>query len=217
MAASHAHYIPAAGHRWLAPLYDPAQRLLMREQTIKERLVAEAHVAPGQRVLDLGCGTGTLLALLARQYPLARLAGLDADAAILKRARAKARRAGARAHLVQGSAGQLPYQDASFDRVLSSLVVHHLATEDKALAFREAFRILRPGGLIAVADFGRPRSLWARVAGLPLCWLEQARDNLEGRLPIFLHGAGFQEVREPDVFGTLFGDVVLYVGIKPGH
>ncbi len=209
------HFIPAAGYGWLAPLYDPAQRWLLREGTIKQRLVAEATVAPGQRALDLGCGTGTLGILLLRQYPHARVVGLDRDAGMLWRAQTKARRAGTPMHLDQGTAVQLPYVDGGFDWVMASLMLHHLLPADQRQALREAFRVLRPGGQVLVADFGRPQTLPGHVAALLLRRFEEAADFLKGELPPLLHEAGFQEVREIDAYQTLFGTVALYSGLKP--
>jgi ubiquinone/menaquinone biosynthesis C-methylase UbiE len=208
-------FVPAAGYGWLTPLYDPMQRWLLREGTIKQRLVAEATVGPGQRVLDLGCGTGTLGILLLRQHPHARFVGLDRDAGILRRAQAKAGRARTPMHLDQGTAVQLPYVDGTFDWVLASLMLHHLTPADQRQALHEAFRVLRPGGQILVADFGRPQTLAGRAAGLMLRRFEQAADFLEGKLPLLLHEAGLQEVREIDTYQTVFGTVALYSGLKP--
>jgi methylase of polypeptide subunit release factors len=90
-------YIPAAGHTWLTPLYDPLQHWLMRERTIKGRLVEQAAIKHGHHVLDLGCGTGTLALRIKRHHPGALVVGLDVDPRVLARARGKARSSSARA------------------------------------------------------------------------------------------------------------------------
>src|SRR3972149_904967 len=124
-------YIPALGHDWLTPLYDPLLRWVMREETFKRRLIAQADIQPGQRVLDLGCGTATLTILIKQVHPDSEVIGVDADVKVLDIGRAKASKAGVDITLDHGMAFQLPYPDRSFDRVLSSLVLHHLTREDK--------------------------------------------------------------------------------------
>lgn len=96
-------YIPALGHAWLTGLYDPVLRFTMREATFKSQLVAQADVHPGHRVLDLGCGTGTLTVQIKQSQPDAEVFGLDGDADVLRRAAAKRERAGARSPRSSGS------------------------------------------------------------------------------------------------------------------
>src|SRR3989304_3735006 len=124
-------FIPALNREWLTPVYDPLIRWTMRESTFKPHLVAQARIAPGHRVLDLGCGTATLTILIKQMHPESEVTGLDIDARILDVAREKISRAGLDIMLDQGPATALSYPDDSFDRILSSLVFHHLRTHDK--------------------------------------------------------------------------------------
>ncbi len=137
-------YIYALKYRWLTPLYDPILRLTLRERAFKKALVEQARIQPGQRVLDLGCGTGTLTLLIKGAYPHAHVAGFDGDPKILSLAEAKAARAGLEIDWKHGLAQELPYADGYFDRVLSSLMLHHLSSETKRAALREVLRVLRP-------------------------------------------------------------------------
>jgi len=209
-------YIPALGHKWLTPLYDPLLRWGMREEQFKRALVAQAQIAPGYRVLDLGCGTATLTILIKQLHPEATVIGLDGDPQVLEIGRAKAMKARVALALDLGMAFQLPYPDQSFDRVLSSLMLHHLTTEDKQRAFREVYRVLRPDGELHILDFGSPHNLAARLIALIARRLERAADNIEGRLPGMMRAAGFREVEETARFMTIVGTLSLSRGQKAG-
>lgn len=153
MDAQQAKYIPALRLRWLTPLYDPLLERVMREETFKRCLIEQAHIGSGQHVLDLGCGTGTLTVLIKMLHPAAEVVGGDGDSTVLDVARAKAKRAGINIKWAYGMAFELPYPDQSFDRVLSSLMLHHLTSGNKRRTFRQVFRVLRPGGELHIADF----------------------------------------------------------------
>ncbi|MGI9067977.1 MAG: methyltransferase domain-containing protein [Pyrinomonadaceae bacterium] len=114
-------FIPALGNDLLTPLYDPLL-WLMREKRFKSDLVEQAQVSNGSRVLDDGCGTGTLAIKTKKLHPETEVVGIDADSMILGIARAKAAKVGVNLTLDQGMADQLPYADSSFDRVLSKSV-----------------------------------------------------------------------------------------------
>ncbi|AGL19338.1 type 11 methyltransferase [Actinoplanes sp. N902-109] len=148
-------YLPAMGVRWLLPLYDPFCRLAGVSR-IHEPLLDRAALHPGQRVLEIGCGTGTLLTACARRHPGIEAVGIDPDAAALRRARRKAARAGLSIRYEQAYAGDLPLPDASVDRVLSALMLHHLAEDERARALREVRRVLRPGGQLHLLDVTAP-------------------------------------------------------------
>jgi ubiquinone/menaquinone biosynthesis C-methylase UbiE len=139
----------------------------MREDEFKRALIQQASLAPSQRVLDLGCDTATLKIMVKRAPPAAEVFGLAGDPRVPEVGRAKARRAGVNATLEHGLADRLPCHADSFDRVLSSLVTHHLTSDDKRRAFAEVYRVLRPAGEFHLADFGPPRNAYARlISGL---------------------------------------------------
>jgi ubiquinone/menaquinone biosynthesis C-methylase UbiE len=150
-----AGYVPALRLRWLTPAYDAVVRHTTREATFKAALLDQARLQDGQQVLDLACGTGTLTLAAMARAPGARVRGLDGDAQVLDIARRKARRAGVAIELDQALSHALPYADASFDRVLCSLFFHHLGTAAKQQTMHEIRRVLRPGGELHVADWGR--------------------------------------------------------------
>lgn len=207
-------YIPALSFRWLTPLYDPLLKWGMREETFKRRLVERAQIRPGERVLDLGCGTGTLTLMLKARYPAAEVTGVDGDPEVLAIARSKSAQAKVDVTWDQGLAFDLPYSDGSFDMVVSSLVVHHLAGTDKVRAFREVRRILRPGGRFHLLDFGPPFSALTHVQAAIMTRLEEAADNFHGRLPPMLREAGFEDASAVEHRNNLFGPIWFYAATK---
>lgn len=212
MSDAEAAFVPAAGLHWLTPIYDPLVALTCREATVKRGLVAAAGLLPGHRVLDLGCGTGTLALRVKRACPGAAVTGFDADPRMLRVAAAKAGRRGLVVSFGQGFAQTLPYPDGSFDRVVSSLFFHHLSPRAKADALGEALRVLAPGGELHVADWGRPAGQLMRLLFVVVRLLDgftNTADHAGGRLPEIIAGAGFAAVRVGERFDTVFGTMEL--------
>ena len=207
-------FIPALGNDLLTPLYDPLL-WLMREHRFKRDLIEQAQMSNGMRVLDVGCGTGTLAIMAKQVHPEAEVFGLDADSKILGIARAKAAKASVNLTLDQGMADELPYADGSFDRVLSSLFLHHLTTDNKRRTFREVFRVLRPGGRFDVVDFGPPRTFYSRWLARLTAKSEEVAANVQGLLPQMFREAGFENVAETKQFMTVAGALSFYQGQKP--
>ena len=194
MATRPANYIPAAGHDWLLPLYDPLLRFVLRDASLRREILGHMQIPAGARVLDVGCGTGTQVVLAKQAHPDAEIVGIDGDPKALARARQKVERAGVEVQLDEGLATALPYADARFDRVISSLVFHHLADPDKERGLAEIRRVLAPGGLFLLVDFGAPRNLSERACASLLLRFEHAHSSIEGRMPALLRDAGFARV-----------------------
>lgn len=210
-------YIPALSYRWLTPVYDPVVRWTTREDAFKAALLEQASLRAGQRVLDLGCGTGTLSIRAKLSQPHALLTGVDGDPEILDRARRKAEASGAEITLDRGLAQSLPYTDGTFDAVLSSLFFHHLGRSGKVDALREAHRVLTVGGETHIADWGKPAHLFSRMAFLLVQILDgfdNTSDNVAGRLPELIREAGFSDVTETRRFVTPLGSISLYRAVK---
>ncbi len=202
-------YLPAAGHDWLLPLYDPVLKLLGFE-SIHRRLVDQAGIRPNHHVIEIGCGTGNLLILIKRLHPQAEVVGLDPDPKALARARRKAEREALSVQLDRGFAEELPYPDASFDRVFSAFMFHHLEPDEKEKTLQEARRVLKPGGSLHLLDFGganvRSDGFIARL----LHRSELLRDNFGGRIPTLMREAGFADPTEVADRATIFGRVAYY-------
>jgi ubiquinone/menaquinone biosynthesis C-methylase UbiE len=171
-------YLPAAGHDWGLPFYDPLTKLLGTDKA-RSTLLDQAGLAPTDRVLDIGCGTGTFLLLVMRLYPSADATGLDPDPKALARATKKAAKFRASIRFDQGFSDQLPYSDGSFDRVFSSFMFHHVPQQDRETTFREVRRVLKPAGSFHLVDF---KSAEASQGGW-LSHLIHSNHHLEGNSP----------------------------------
>jgi ubiquinone/menaquinone biosynthesis C-methylase UbiE len=206
-------YLPALRFPALTRIYDPVVGLTTRERRFKELLVDQAAPAAGQRILDLGCGTGTLAIQVKRREPGAEVVGLDADPEMLSQARAKAERADVELTLTEGFSNELPFEDGSFDRVLSTLFFHHLDPEPKRQTARELARILRRGGELHVADWGKPSDPAMAVAFLGIRLLdgfENTADNVHGELPRIFEEAGLEGAEQTNRLRTPLGTLALY-------
>ncbi|GAA2758956.1 class I SAM-dependent methyltransferase [Actinopolymorpha rutila] len=232
-------FLPGAGKTWLLPFYDTFSRLA-DVRRLHERVAQLAGIAPGQTVVDVGCGTGNLsLAVLAAQ-PDAHVTGLDPDDDALRRAARKAQRRGVSLTLARGYADRIPAEDATLDHVISSLALHHVDDDGRAGFAYDALRALRPGGKVTVVDFGGPASgtdgthqdahghgpahglrhlpglsrmvrlIRSRAAKSPV-----VSRNFDNGLVTLLADAGFTDAREVEHLDHRFGRVTFVQATRP--
>jgi|SRR5215510_5124027 len=139
-----------------ARYYDLLTWLFMRgrEGRFREQVIDLARLQAGDRVLDIGCGTGTLAITAKRRVgPTGTVIGIDASPEMIGRASKKARKAGLDVSFQKAIVESLPFVDQYFDAVFSTLMLHHLPPKVRAECAREMRRVLRPGGRALVVDF----------------------------------------------------------------
>ncbi|MFQ5675789.1 MAG: class I SAM-dependent methyltransferase [bacterium] len=211
------NYIAALHYDWLTRFYDPIMQWMMREQTFKRQLIQQANLKPGHRVLDLGCGTATLTIMLKDSHPEIEVTGLDGDEKALAIARRKIASACLDIELQKDLSFCLNFPDNSFDRIVSSLLFHHLGPKDKRRTFAEIHRVLKPAGELHIADWGRPQNSLMRGAFLVVQLLDgfaTTMENVRGMLPRYMQQAELEEVVETSHFNTIFGTLCLYRAVK---
>lgn len=210
-------FVPAAGFSALTPFYDLGERLTMRSSSWRPWVVALATDRRPSAVLDVGCGTGALAIPMAG-VPGVAVTGVDGDPEVLDRAR---RKPGADAvRWREAMADALPADDASFDVVTTSLLLHHLSPGTKAAALTEMHRVLRPGGSLLVADWGLPHGPVMRAAFRGLQALDgraNTADHAQGRIPGLIAGAGFTAVERVHRLRTVGGTFEILRAVRSGR
>jgi ubiquinone/menaquinone biosynthesis C-methylase UbiE len=132
---------------------------------LRQRALTLAELQPGDQVLDVGCGTGTLAIEAQRRVGSAgRVVGIDPGAEQIARARAKVARRDLPIAFQVGVVEQLAFPDQMFDVVLSTLMMHHLSVSLKAQGLEEIARVLKPGGRLVIADFTRKQERVGQAA-----------------------------------------------------
>ena len=186
-------YLPAAGYDAFLPFYDLITKLA-RVGKLHRELIADAGLADGLDVLEIGCGTGNLCVAAKRAVPGINLTGMDPDPRALERARKKS---GGTSY-DEAYAQDLPYASENFDRVLSSLMIHHLPQSALASVLAEVHRVTKPGGSLHIVDFAGSHARRGHGS-------VESEDFVQ-----LLQEAGFTGVRELRRRRTLFGEVAFY-------
>ena len=173
----------------VAKVYDWIEPVMMfGMDRVIQREVLTLLLANGcKRVLDVGCGTGTLTRRIARALPDTQrscVVGVDAATAMITVARGKAKTL-TNIAFEAALAEELPFTDGSFDGAVSTMFFHHINADLKCRALNEIWRTLVPGGRAVVADVTRPTNLFGALcvwAGYVLFQQAEIRENIEGKL-----------------------------------
>jgi ubiquinone/menaquinone biosynthesis C-methylase UbiE len=207
--------VPALGHKSLTWAYDLVIALMTREATWRRLLVAAIAPRPDDTILDFGCGSGSLAILLKGQCPQARVIGLDPDPEVLRIAHHKAEEVGLAIELVEGDVRRIAdiVRNGEPNKIVSSLVFHHLSLANKRSALGAIFDVLRSDGGLYIADYGLQRTwLMRRLFRLVqhLDGFETTQPNADGVLPQLMAEVGFDGIAETSVVATPTGSISLY-------
>jgi len=205
-------YVPATPQLWL---YDFLVAVLTRESRWRPALLRQIDPKAEDSIADIGCGTGTLLALMGRTARSAVLIGVDPDKGILERARRKVAKAGVRVEFHVGYA-----RDAAalldrrrLSKIVSSLVFHQVPMPEKRAGLGAMCTALVPGGELHVADYGLQRTALMRqlfrIVGAGDGY-ENTAPNARGMLPELMKEVGLRRVEETVVIPTPTGSISLY-------
>lgn len=211
-------FVPALGWRVLTPLYDGVIRVMTRERIWRGALLDQIAPKPGELILDVGCGTGTLAILIKARTPSAHVVGLDPDPDVLARAAAKARAAGVEIEWRRGFARDAATLGRTFDKAMSSVVFHQVPVAEKEAGIAAMANAVHPGGEVHIADFARQRSqvmrtlfgIVGRVDGR-----ENTKPNADGALEQIIgeYDPGAAEPKR--VVPTPLGEISLFMWRTP--
>ncbi len=177
--------------RW----YDLLGRVISlgRDKAVREKLVELAAPAPGENVLDVGCGTGTLAIALKSKVGMGEVHGIDASPQMIDIAKEKAAKAGCAIDFQIALIEAIPFPDGSFDLVTSSLMLHHLPDDLKRTGFGEIQRVLKPGGRFLAMDFAAHNH--SPLGHLLAVFGHSRGENMVDKLAPMLKDAGFSDVQ----------------------
>jgi ubiquinone/menaquinone biosynthesis C-methylase UbiE len=210
-------YISALRFRWLTPLYDFFVGITMPEVSIKQSLINISYLTDNATVLDFGCGTATLTIMAKQHRPEIIITGLDIDKSILNKAAEKINQKGLDIKLTDYDGERLPFENDSFDRIISCLVFHHLETPVKQKILAEIFRVTKNNGQIFIADFGRSDSLFQRMLFNIIRGLDGYKStsaNAKGLMPFLINQGGFKNPVIKKRFKTIFGEIQIIKATK---
>jgi len=216
-----ASHTPPLGFAALTPLYDRAIASLTREKTWRSALVDHLGARPGERILDVGSGTGTLAIAVTADEPGCAYCGIDPDREAVEIARRKAASAGSPATFAVGQFGETGAPAGErVDAIICSLVLHQVPLAEKRRLVHAMFDQLRPGGRLLLADYGVQPSLAMRVAfRLTVQLLDGRADtqpNADGILPVLIAEAGFERLASLETIDTPTGRIEIFRARKPG-
>lgn len=213
-------FTPALGRLGFLGSYDWAIRLLTRERTWRAAFLRQVAPNPGEMILDVGCGTGTLAIMLKRLCPGCHVIGLDPDPEVVRIAARKAARAGVSVEWRNGFATDASAFNAAADKAVSSLVFHQVPMAGKRAGIAGMFDAVRPGGEVHIADYASQRGLMSILYRLTVQQIDGMADtqpNAEGVLEVTLSDQSGFPVQATRVIRTPTGAISLFKVQKSAH
>jgi len=212
-------FTPALGYSVLTPLYDFAIATLTREEVWRSKLVTCVAPKAGERILDVGCGTGSLAIRLKELSFLTQVVGLDPDPSVLGVARKKAEEKHLEIDWREGFLKPETVSDVKpVSKVVSSLVFHQTPVKEKQNILSQMHDVLETGGELFIADYGWQRTKMMRflfrASVQQLDGMSDTQPNADGVLPRLIEDTGFIQIEELEVVPTPTGSISIYSGIK---
>ena len=176
---------------YMADYYDCTG--LTEKSRFRRKQIERMDIREGERILDVGCGTGslTLLAKMAAG-PSGEVTGIDLAPKMIENARKKAARADLDIRFQEASVDDLPFPDGHFDLVISSMMFHHLPVNIKRKGLLEIHRVLKPQGRLFFSDFAAPHPLTFPLSLMMFLWISPTRFQFLGKLPGLIRDCGFE-------------------------
>ncbi len=208
-------FTPALGDARFTPLYDFAIAAATREKLWRGRLVAHINPSAADRILDVGCGTGSLAIRLKKTAPEVAIIGIDPDPIVIARARQKSQKAGVCINWRSGFlTPAICAEIGPVSKVASSLVLHQTPPAEKNNILSAIRTVLQPGGTLYIADYGLQRTLAMRFlfrrTVQAIDGLADTQPNADGILPSLMEASGFRDICELEVIPTATGSISIY-------
>lgn len=194
-----------------ARLYN-SQNFLNGAFLVYSRIIRLMMLNPGDKVLDVGCGTGTVLFRLYRKYgDRVSLYGIDPSGDMIQIAISRNKKLNAKVNFQKAIGESIPFKSGLFDWVMISLVMHHLPFEAKVVVIREARRVLKQGGKLLLSDFGKPQNLMGSIIAFIARGHAFMKENIRGDVNEILKRARFKKIK---VLGRQFGLIAHTIAEK---
>lgn len=215
-------FTPALGKSEFTGDYDDVIAIMVREKRLRSRLLSLLAPNSGETIVDIGSGTGTMAIAIKQCAPGARVVAVDPDPEVRRIAEAKAAAAQVEIEFVTAMGDERidEVEPGRVDKVVSTLVLHQCPEDMKKAILRSAFRNLRPGGQVFIADYGLQPNLLMKLLFNQVRALdgyENTKPNKDGMIPLFIAECGFVDVEELGVIATPSGSISIHRGTKGAH
>lgn len=161
----------------------------------RQKQIGLLHLKDGESVLDCGCGTGILTVLAKIGVGSGNVAGIDIAPKMIEKSKNKAEKYNLDIEFKTASIDNLPFENETFDAVISSWSMHHLPVNVKKNGLKEIYRVLKKNGRFLLSDWGKPHYFLGYIGVLFFIWMKSTRVQFFGKLPFYLKEVGFKKIK----------------------